>query len=143
MRISDWSSDVCSSDLLIAVREFAAGERVGYGGHFVCPERMPVGVVAVGYADGIHRAFANGTPLIVAGQRVSLAGRVSMDMITVDLRRAPQAAVGDPVRLWGPGLASEEIDTYSGPLEYGVFLGPTHGGHCYGKTSSRESRVQE
>src|SRR3546814_3875034 len=102
MRISDWSSDVCSSDLLIAVREFAAGERVGYGGHFVCPERMPVGVVAVGYADGIHRAFANGTPLIVAGQRVSLAGRVSMDMITVDLRRAPQAAVGDPVRLWGP-----------------------------------------
>src|SRR3546814_3062278 len=90
MRISDWSSDVCSSDLLIAVREFAAGERVGYGGHFVCPERMPVGVVAVGYADGIHRAFANGTPLIVAGQRVSLAGRVSMDMITVDLRRSEE-----------------------------------------------------
>lgn len=114
---------------LIAVREFAAGERVGYGGHFVCPEHMPIGVVAVGYADGIHRAFANGTPVMVAGKRVPLAGRVSMDMITVDLRAAPQATVGDPVRLWGPGLPAEEVAPHAGTLAYELYCGLTQRVH--------------
>lgn len=114
---------------LIAIREFAAGERVGYGGMFVCPERMPIGVVAVGYADGIHRAFANGTPMLIAGQRVPLAGRVSMDMITVDLRRAPQARVGDAVQLWGAALPAEEVATYAGTLAYELYCGLTQRVH--------------
>ena len=62
---------------------------------------MPIGVVAVGYADGVHRCLPNGTPVLVGATRVPLAGRVSMDMITIDLRDAPHAKVGDPVRIWG------------------------------------------
>jgi len=114
---------------LISVRQYAAGERVGYGGTYVCPERMPIGVVAVGYADGIHRAFANGTPVIVGGQRVPLAGRVSMDMLTIDLRKVPNAAVGDPVRLWGPELPAEDVATHAGTLAYELFCGLTQRVH--------------
>lgn len=114
---------------LISVREFAAGERIGYGGAYRCPQRMPVGVVSVGYADGMHRAFRNGTPMIVGGQRVPLAGRVSMDMITLDLRAAPQARVGDPVRLWGPQLPAEEVAAHADTLAYELFCGLTQRVH--------------
>src|SRR3546814_7481774 len=85
------------------------------------------------------------SPLIVAGQRVSLAGRVSMDMITVDLRRAPQAAVGDPVRLWGPGLPAEEIASYAGTLAYELFCGLTqrvHYRYRSGRSGENTSELQ-
>ncbi|WP_051361778.1 alanine racemase [Solimonas soli] len=114
---------------LIAVREYAAGEGIGYGRRYVCPERMPIGVVAIGYADGMHRAFANGTPVIIGGRRVPLAGRVSMDMITVDLRAVPQAEVGDAVQLWGRDLAAEEVAGYAGTLAYELFCGLTQRVH--------------
>ncbi|NKF22520.1 alanine racemase [Solimonas marina] len=114
---------------LIAVREFDAGEKIGYGGTYVCPQRMPIGVVAIGYADGIHRAFANGTPVIVNGRRVPLAGRVSMDMITVDLRGAPDARVGDAARLWGADLPAEEVAGHAGTLAYELFCGLTQRVH--------------
>lgn len=114
---------------LIAVREFAAGEGIGYGRSYVCPASMPIGVVAVGYADGMHRAFRNGTPLLIGDRRVTLAGRVSMDMITVDLRDAPAAKVGDPVRLWGPELPAEEVAAYAGTLAYELFCGLTQRVH--------------
>ena len=110
---------------LIAIREFAAGEPIGYGQTWRTPERMPIGVVAVGYADGVHRCFPSGTPLMVGGRRVPLVGRVSMDMVTVDLRPAPQAAVGDPVLLWGDGLPAEEVAGYAGTLAYELFCGLT------------------
>lgn len=110
---------------LIAVREFAAGEGVGYGQAYRCPERMPIGVVAVGYADGLHRSFAEGTPMIVRGTRVPMVGRVSMDMATVDLRAVPQAQVGDPVLLWGEGLPADEIAGHAGTLSYELFCGLT------------------
>lgn len=110
---------------LIAVREYGAGETLGYGRAYTCPERMTVGVVAVGYADGLHRALPNGTPMLVRGRRVPLAGRVSMDMITVDLRGVPEARVGDPVRLWGEGLPAEEIAGWAGTLAYELFCGLT------------------
>lgn len=110
---------------LIAVREYAAGEGIGYGRRFICPERMPIGVVAVGYADGMHRAFGNGTPVLIRGQRVPLAGRVSMDMITVDLRTVPAARVGDPVLLWGEGLPAEQVAEYAGTLAYELLCGLT------------------
>ncbi|HET8882895.1 MAG TPA: alanine racemase C-terminal domain-containing protein, partial [Solimonas sp.] len=70
-----------------------------------------------------------GTPVIVGGQRVPLAGRVSMDMLTVDLRKVPDAAVGDPVRLWGPGLPAEEVATHAGTLAYELFCGLTQRVH--------------
>lgn len=110
---------------LIAVREFAAGEPIGYGQTWRTPERMNIGVVAVGYADGVHRCLPSGTPLLLRGVRVPLVGRVSMDMVTVDLRPAPAAAVGDAVTLWGATLPAEELAGYAGTLAYELFCGLT------------------
>ncbi len=110
---------------LIAIREYAAGEPIGYGQTWHTPERMPIGVVAVGYADGVHRCLPSGTPLLLRDQRVPLVGRVSMDMITVDLRAVPDAAVGDAVTLWGAELPAEEIAGYAGTLAYELFCGLT------------------
>lgn len=110
---------------LIAVRTFAAGESLGYGRAYRCPETMPVGVVAAGYADGVRRAFANGTPLLIRGRRVPLAGRVSMDMITVDLRGIDAPRIGEPVRLWGEGLPAEEVAPHAGTIAYELFCGLT------------------
>lgn len=110
---------------IIAIREYAAGEPIGYAQTYRCPERMPIGVIAVGYADGVHRSLINGTPLLVHGQRVPIAGRVSMDMITVDLRKTPDARVGDAVCIWGEGLPAEEIAHYAGTISYELFCGLT------------------
>lgn len=110
---------------LIAVREYEAGEAIGYGQIYRCPERMPIGVVAVGYGDGVHRSLPNGTPILVNGAHASIAGRVSMDMITLDLRKAPDAKVGDPVRLWGEGLPVEVTARHAGTLAYELFCGLT------------------
>jgi len=114
---------------LIAVHEVPAGDTVGYGGTFTCPETMRVGVVAVGYADGVHRILPTGAPVLIGDTRVPIIGRVSMDMITVDLRALPQAAVGDAVTLWGSGLPVEEVATWAGTLAYELFCGLTNRVH--------------
>jgi len=103
---------------LIAVRRLAQGAAVGYGSTFVCPEAMAVGVVAIGYGDGYPRHAPPGTPVLVRGSRAPLIGRVSMDMITIDLRPIPDAAVGDRVTLWGDGLPVEEIAGRVGTINY-------------------------
>jgi alanine racemase len=103
---------------LIAVRRVAAGEAVGYGGAFVCPEEMPIGVVAYGYADGYPRHARTGTPVLVRGVRTQVIGNCSMDMMTVDLRPVPQAVFGDPVTLWGEGLPVEDVASASGTIPY-------------------------
>lgn len=103
---------------LIAVNHLKRGEAVGYGGAFVCPEDMAVGVVAAGYGDGYPHHIPNGVPVLVNGRRVPLVGRVSMDMLTVDLRSQPEARPGDPVVLWGEGLPVEEIAEYAGSIPY-------------------------
>ncbi len=110
---------------LIAVREYDAGEPIGYGQTYRCPERMRVGVVAVGYADGVHRSLPSGTPALIGPARVGYVGRVSMDMISLDLRSAPQARVGDAVLLWGEGLPAEMIATHAGTIVYELFCGLT------------------
>lgn len=110
---------------LIAVRDYARGDAIGYGAAYRCPEDMRVGVAAVGYADGFHRSLPTGTPVVIRGCRVPMIGRVSMDMITVDLRRIPQAQVGDAVLLWGEGLPVEEIATLAGTLAYELLCGLT------------------
>jgi alanine racemase len=94
---------------LIAIQEMNAGEAVGYGGEYKAGKTMRVGVVACGYADGYPRHAPSGTPVMVAGARTRTVGRVSMDMITVDLTPVPLAAVGSPVVLWGEGLAVDEV----------------------------------
>jgi alanine racemase len=103
---------------LIAVRRLQAGDRVGYGGTVVCPEAMPVGLVAGGYGDGYPRHAPSGTPVLVAGRRVPLFGRVSMDSVSVDLRTCPEARVGDPVVLWGEAPLIDEIAGTAGTIAY-------------------------
>ena len=110
---------------LIAIREFSAGDPIGYGQTYRCPEKMPIGVVAVGYADGVHRSLPSGTPVLIKGRHARIAGRVSMDMITVDLRDIPDAQVGDRVRLWGEGLPVEDIAQRAGTLAYELLCGLT------------------
>jgi alanine racemase len=103
---------------LISVRHVRAGEAVGYGGAYVCPEDMPVGVVAYGYGDGYPRHAQTGTPVLVRGIRTQVIGHCSMDMMTVDLRAVPDARFGDPVTLWGVGLPIEEVARASGTIPY-------------------------
>lgn len=110
---------------LIAVNHLRRGERIGYGGTWTCPEDMPVGVVSIGYGDGYPRHARNGTPVLVNGRRARLVGRVSMDMLTVDLRDQPDARVGDPVVLWGRGLPAEEIAQCAETIAYELLCGVT------------------
>lgn len=110
---------------LISVRQCRRGDAIGYGGVWRCPEDMPLGVVAAGYGDGYPRSVPNGTPVLVNGRRVPLVGRVSMDMICVDLRSQPGAAVGDEVVLWGTGLPVEEVARSAGTIGYELLCGVT------------------
>lgn len=103
---------------LIAVNRYRRGDAIGYAGTWRCPEDMPVGVVAIGYGDGYPRHAPSGTPVLVNGRRVPLIGRVSMDMLSVDLRSQPGAQVGEPVVLWGDGLPVEEIARSAGTIGY-------------------------
>jgi alanine racemase len=110
---------------LIAVKSIAKGDKVGYSGTWVCERPTTLGVVAVGYGDGYPRYAKAGTPVLVNGQRVPLIGRVSMDMITVDLETQPNAKPGDPVTLWGDGLAVEEIALCAETIPYTLVCGVT------------------
>lgn len=108
---------------LIAVNQHRKGDAVGYGGEWVCPEDMPVGVAAIGYGDGYPRHARAGTPVLVSGQRVPLISRVSMDMITLDLRGRFPLEIGAPVVLWGEGLPVEEIAECAGTIAYQLLCG--------------------
>jgi len=110
---------------LIAVKLIAKGDKVGYSGTWVCEKPTTLGVVAIGYGDGYPRYAKAGTPVLVNGQRVPLIGRVSMDMITVDLETQPNANPGDPVTLWGDGLAIEEIALGADTIPYTLVCGVT------------------
>ena len=110
---------------LIAVKPIAKGDKVGYSGTWVCEKPTTLGVVAIGYGDGYPRYAKAGTPVLVNGQRVPLIGRVSMDMITVDLETQPNAKPGDPVTLWGDGLAVEEIALCADTIPYTLVCGVT------------------
>lgn len=103
---------------VIAVQELAAGEAVGYGWSFRAPQAMRIGVVACGYADGYPRHAPTGTPVAVEGVRTHTVGRVSMDMLCVDLSRTPAAGVGAPVELWGQAVPVDEVATLAGTVGY-------------------------
>ena len=106
------------SSKLIAINHYKKGNALGYGGSWRCPDDMAVGVVAIGYGDGYPRATRAGTPVLINGQRVPLIGRVSMDMICVDLRGLPSAAIGERAILWGEGLPVEEIAECAHTIPY-------------------------
>lgn len=106
------------STRLIAINRVGKGERIGYSATWECPEDMNVGVAAVGYADGYPRAAPAGTPVLVNGVCVPLIGRVSMDLITLDLRALPQAQVGDVVTLWGTDLPAELVAAAAHTISY-------------------------
>ncbi|NBD96507.1 MAG: alanine racemase [Gammaproteobacteria bacterium] len=103
---------------LMAINRVPAGEAIGYGGRYVAERDLRVGVAAIGYGDGYPRSTADGTPVRVAGQDCALAGRVSMDMITIDLANCPQARVGDRVVLWGRDLPIETVAERAGTIPY-------------------------
>jgi alanine racemase len=110
---------------LIAIRKLRKGEPVGYGGTWTCPEDMPVGVAAIGYGDGYPRHAPSGTPVRVNGRLAKLIGRVSMDMISIDLRDVPTVAVGDKVTLWGDWPRAEEVAHRAGTIAYELYCGIT------------------
>ncbi len=103
---------------IIGIQQLAAGDTVGYGSRFEAPRPMLVGVIACGYADGYPRHAPHGTPVLVDGVRTTLIGRVSMDMMTVDLTPIANARVGSKVVLWGDGLPIDEVANAAGTIGY-------------------------
>jgi alanine racemase len=106
---------------VICVRELPAGEPIGYGAKFITPKPMRVGVVAMGYADGYPRHAPTGTPVMVAGQRSQLIGRVSMDMLCIDLTDVPQAGLGSTVELWGKNILASDVAAAADTIPYQIF----------------------
>jgi alanine racemase len=103
---------------LIAVQSVAEGQTVGYGSIFKTRTAMRIGVVACGYADGYPRCAPEGTPVIVDGVLTRVIGRVSMDMLTVDLTPCPTANVGSRVELWGNALPIDDVAKACGTIGY-------------------------
>jgi alanine racemase len=113
------------SSKLVAINRVSKGEPIGYAATWVCSEDMDIGVVQIGYGDGYPRSAAAGTPVLVNGRRAPIVGRVSMDLITLDLRMHGDAQVGDPVVLWGGDLPVEEIAGHAGTIGYELVCGMT------------------
>ena len=103
---------------VMAVREIAAGEALGYGARFVAERDTRVGLVAMGYADGYPRGVADGTPVAVDGLPTRIIGRVSMDMLTVDLTDLPDAGIGSGVELWGRQVPVNRVARAAGTIAY-------------------------
>jgi alanine racemase len=103
---------------VIALREVTPGERVGYGGAWRAQRDTRLAIVAAGYGDGLLRSLPNGAPVLIGDKRAPLAGRVSMDMVAVDVTDLPLVRVGDRVELWGPNLPVEELALAAGTIPY-------------------------
>ena len=111
------------SSKVIAVKALEAGERVGYGGTWQAPQATQLGIVAAGYGDGYPWRLPSGTPVLIGGQRRAMVGRVSMDMIAVDLGQARDVNIGDEAILWGPGLGVEELARSIETIPYELLCG--------------------
>ncbi|PXX90187.1 alanine racemase [Marinobacter vulgaris] len=110
---------------LIAVRLLKPGQSVGYGCSWTAERETRMGIVAIGYGDGYPRHAGSGTPAWVAGSRIRLIGRVSMDMLAVDLTDAPAACPGDTVELWGRHVSVDEVARHAGTIAYELLTGVT------------------
>ena len=115
---------------LIAIKQVPAGGSIGYGATYTCDGPTRIGVVSIGYGDGYPRSAPTGTPVLVrtaAGyQRSCLLGRVSMDMITIDLQGLGNTEVGDEVVLWGESLSADEVARFAGTISYELFCRVTN-----------------
>jgi alanine racemase len=103
---------------ILAIQSIAPGDAIGYGSRFVAIKSMRIAVVAVGYADGYPRQAPDGTPTVIHGKRAGLVGRVSMDLIVVDVSDIESAQVGSPVELWGANLSVDEVAKLCGTIGY-------------------------
>ena len=110
---------------VIALAQVPDGEAVGYAASYVCEGVRSIATIAIGYADGYDRHIGNGSPIIVAGQRAKIAGRVSMDMITVDVTGLSDIEVGSKVELWGEQLSVNEMAVCATTIPYTLFTGVT------------------
>lgn len=110
---------------LIAVKQVRAGGRVGYGGVWTAPADGVLGVAAIGYGDGYTRHLVTGTPVLVAGHPTKVIGRISMDLLTLDLEGVPDPRPGDEVVLWGRGLPVEPLAVAAGTIPYELLCGVT------------------
>lgn len=110
---------------VISIKALKKDETVGYGGSYRCPKDCRVGVVAIGYGDGLPRQIKSGTWILLNGKKVRLIGRVSMDMITIDLTEQPEAEVGDICQLWGKGVPVEKIAESADTIGYTLLCGVT------------------
>ncbi len=129
------------SSELIATHFIAKGSRVGYGGTWTCPEDMRIGIVGIGYGDGYPRHAQNGTPVLVNGCICPIVGAISMDLLSVDLRAEPNAQVGDPVLLWGPGLPVEMIAQHSDTTSYELLTRITQRVHVVVRSATTSSEI--
>ena len=113
------------SSRLITIRTLQAGDAIGYGATYVCDRETKVGTVSIGYGDGYPRTATNGTPVVVKTAsgitRTRLIGRVSMDMITIDLTGIEDVNINDEVILWGPELCADEVAKTAGTISYELF----------------------
>ncbi len=105
---------------VISIREVAAGASIGYNSQFTCPHAMRVGIVSIGYADGYPSNTPNGSPVMICGKRTHTLGRVSMDMLAIDLTSISSAQLGDLVTLWGDDVSLDEVAAHTGILSYNL-----------------------
>ncbi|MGA0934264.1 MAG: alanine racemase [Pseudohongiellaceae bacterium] len=105
---------------IIAVKQLKAGDNIGYCSQFICPRDMRAGIVSIGYADGYPSNAPNETPVMVDGKRTCTVGRVSMDMLAVDLSEIPEAREGGVATLWGEALSLDEVAAKTGILSYNL-----------------------
>ncbi len=110
---------------IFSIRDLPAGEPIGYAGRFVTDKPTRVGVVAMGYADGYPRHAVDGTPVSIDGHRSRIIGKVSMDMLTVDLTELPHIKEGAPVELWGNEVKANEVADHCDTISYTLFTGVT------------------
>jgi len=108
---------------VISVKRVPRGETVGYGGAWTAPRDSRIAIVAGGYGDGLPRSLETGTPVLVNGRRAPLAGRVAMDMISVDVTDVPEVEAGTRCVLWGRGLEVSEIAARAGTISYELLCG--------------------
>lgn len=111
---------------LLSAKAITTGDRVGYGGTWQAQRDTVLGIIAGGYGDGYSRFIASGSPVLVNGRRVPVAGRISMDLTAVDLGPGAKDVVGDPVIFWGDGLPVEKIAECADTIAYQLVCGVTH-----------------
>ncbi|MCL2875902.1 MAG: alanine racemase [Betaproteobacteria bacterium] len=124
---------------VIAVRNIAAGEPVGYGARFVAARPTRVGLVAMGYADGYPRSAPDGTPVAVDNKPTALIGRVSMDMLTIDLTDIPEAGIDSVVELWGRQVSVNKVAQAAGTIAYELLCNVKRVSFVWSKSNNRLS----